>query len=93
MRSVALVLGLALAAPAAGQHTDHAGNGSQPGDSVPLYDSLGTLSRTVTTTSPLAQRYFDQGLRLTYGFGHGDDILAALDESELMQAFDLLAAQ
>jgi tetratricopeptide (TPR) repeat protein len=73
MRTVALMLGLALAAPAAGQHADHGSDGPQA-DSVPLYDSLGTLSRTVTTTSPQAQRYFDQGLRLTYGFGHGEAV-------------------
>ncbi|SRR5712691_7969216 len=32
---------------------------------VPLYDDLGNLTYSVTTSSPLAQRYFDQGLRLT----------------------------
>ncbi len=36
---------------------------------VPLYDGLGTYSRRVTTRVPLAQQYFDQGMRLTYGFG------------------------
>jgi tetratricopeptide (TPR) repeat protein len=73
MRSVALILGLVCAAPATGQHADHAGSSAAP-DSVPLYDSLGTLTRTVTTAAPLAQRYFDQGLRLTYGFGHAEAV-------------------
>jgi tetratricopeptide (TPR) repeat protein len=36
---------------------------------VPLYDGLGTYSRRITTRVPLAQQYFDQGMRLTYGFG------------------------
>ena len=32
---------------------------------VPLYDNLGSLTYPVTTSKALAQRYFDQGLRLT----------------------------
>jgi tetratricopeptide (TPR) repeat protein len=42
------------------------------GDDAPLYDDLGTLSYPITTRSPLAQRYFDQGLRLAYGFNHAE---------------------
>src|SRR5687768_8703146 len=45
-------------------------------DSVPLYGNLGTYSRKVTTRSALAQQYFDQGLRLTYGFGHPEGVRA-----------------
>jgi tetratricopeptide (TPR) repeat protein len=36
---------------------------------VPLYEDLGHYGRRVSTESADAQRYFDQGLRLTYGFG------------------------
>jgi tetratricopeptide (TPR) repeat protein len=36
----------------------------------PLWDNLGTLHYAITTTDPQAQRYFDQGLRLAYGFNH-----------------------
>jgi tetratricopeptide (TPR) repeat protein len=61
-----LAAALLLAAPAVAQH-DHP---STAGDSVPLYDNMGTLHHAVTTTSPLAQRYFDQGLRLAYAFNH-----------------------
>jgi tetratricopeptide (TPR) repeat protein len=39
---------------------------------APLYENLGLLSFTITTQSPLAQRYFDQGLRLAYGFNHAE---------------------
>jgi tetratricopeptide (TPR) repeat protein len=35
-----------------------------------LYDTLGTYSYRVTTSSPDAQRWFDQGLRLVYAFNH-----------------------
>lgn len=43
---------------------------------VPLYDNLGTHSYAVTTSVPLAQRYFDQGLRLYYAFNHAESIRA-----------------
>jgi tetratricopeptide (TPR) repeat protein len=36
-----------------------------------LFDDLGTLHRPVTATAD-AQTYFDQGLRLTYGFNHDE---------------------
>jgi len=36
----------------------------------PIWDGLGSLSYKVTTSSPAAQVYFDQGLRLTYAFNH-----------------------
>jgi tetratricopeptide (TPR) repeat protein len=42
-------------------------------DSVPLFADLGTLHHAVTAT-PAAQRYFDQGLRLMYGFNHEEAI-------------------
>ncbi len=47
-----------------------------PGDSVPLYDNLGDHHYPITTASPMAQRYFDQGLRLYYAFNHSEAIRA-----------------
>lgn len=49
-----------------------AGQASPP----PLFDNLGTLHHQITTTSDLAQRYFDQGLRLVYAFNHEEAILS-----------------
>jgi tetratricopeptide (TPR) repeat protein len=46
------------------------------GAEVPLYDNLGTHHYAVTTDVPLAQRYFDQGLRLYYAFNHAEAIRA-----------------
>jgi tetratricopeptide (TPR) repeat protein len=46
-----------------------------PPDSVPLYRNLGNYHRTVTA-APIAQRYFDQGLRLYYAFNHAEAIRA-----------------
>lgn len=38
----------------------------------PLFENLGNHSYKVTTTNDLAQRFFNQGLRLTYGFNHAE---------------------
>jgi tetratricopeptide (TPR) repeat protein len=43
---------------------------------VPLYDDLGSHHYGITTKVPLAQRYFDQGLRLYYAFNHAEAIRA-----------------
>jgi len=40
----------------------------------PIFDGLGDLHHPVTTSSPRAQRYFDQGLRLVFGFNHKEAI-------------------
>jgi tetratricopeptide (TPR) repeat protein len=50
--------------------------GESPGTSTPvaggprLLDGLGSHSHPIQTSSPLAQRYFDQGMVLTFGFNH-----------------------
>ncbi len=60
-------------------------HGQGGGSEVPLYDNLGTHAYAITTDVPLAQQYFDQGLRLYYAFNHAEAIrafraAAALDE-------------
>ena len=45
-----------------------------------LYDNLGTLHHPISTTSDLAQRYFDQGLRLVYAFNH-EEAIHSFEES------------
>ncbi len=47
---------------------------------VPLFDDLGSHGRKVTTVSPEAQRYFDQGLVLAYAFNH-DEAIRAFEEA------------
>ena len=39
-------------------------------DTPPLLEGFGDLHRDIGSRSAQAQRYFDQGLRLTYGFNH-----------------------
>jgi tetratricopeptide (TPR) repeat protein len=48
---------------------------------APLFERLGDRSRAISTTHAQAQRYFDQGLTLAYGFNHAEakrSFLAAL---------------
>lgn len=42
----------------------------------PLWDNLGSLHFAISTRNPLAQRYFDQGLRLAYAFNHAESARA-----------------
>ena len=37
-----------------------------------LFDGLGTYHRKITTRSSLAQKYFDQGMRLSWAFNHDE---------------------
>jgi tetratricopeptide (TPR) repeat protein len=43
-------------------------------NTVPLYTDLGGYHKNIATKVPAAQRYFDQGLRLVYGFNHAEAI-------------------
>ena len=51
---------------------------------IPLVEGLGAIHRPVTTESPAAQRYFDQGLAFAYGFNHD----AAIRSFRAAQAID-----
>jgi len=55
----------------------------QPSSAVPLFDNLGGHHYAITTRVPLAQRYFDQGLRLYYAFNHAEAIHAFEEASRL----------
>jgi tetratricopeptide (TPR) repeat protein len=54
------------------QHSD--GSVALSKAAVPLYDNLGDHHSPITTADPRAQRYFDQGLRLTWAFNHPEAI-------------------
>ena len=73
----AVCVALSVATAGAAQEREHPP--SQPSTTeataaTPLYDNLGTLEHSITTSSPMAQQYFNQGLRLTYGFNHDEAI-------------------
>jgi tetratricopeptide (TPR) repeat protein len=67
---------MALAQPALAQHETHA---PPPRASVAdwakgaqLFDGLGAFHRKITTASPEAQSYFDQGMRFVWAFNHDE---------------------
>ena len=39
---------------------------------APLFNNLGKHELKITSQSAMAQRFFNQGLNLTYGFNHGE---------------------
>ena len=43
---------------------------AQPAAPIRLYDGLGKIDFPISTTSPEAQRYFNQGMGFAYGFNH-----------------------
>lgn len=45
-----------------------------PASGPPLFDGLGLHTRQVTTKSPEAQKYFNQGLAFLYAFNHDEAI-------------------
>ncbi|MEK6674172.1 MAG: hypothetical protein AABZ47_00790 [Planctomycetota bacterium] len=55
-----------------------------PGHSkVPFFKGLGKHHRPVSTTSPQAQRYFDQGLLFTFAFNHDEAIRSYKEAARL----------
>ena len=49
----------------------------------PFFDGLGSYSRKITTDSPQAQRYFNQGLAFYHGFNHGEAIRSFQEAARL----------
>lgn len=50
---------------------------------APLPDGLGKVRFPITTSNPLAQRYFDQGLAFAYGFNHAAAIASFREAQRL----------
>jgi hypothetical protein len=46
-----------------------------------LVDDIGTYGRKISSNSPLAQKYFDQGLRLVYGY-YFPEAIASFEEAQ-----------
>ncbi|MGB5665017.1 tetratricopeptide repeat protein, partial [Eudoraea sp.] len=49
----------------------------------PLFENLGNLSFTITTTNEMAQTFFNQGLKLTYAFNHAEAHRSFMEASRL----------
>jgi tetratricopeptide (TPR) repeat protein len=50
---------------------------------APALDGLGNVHHAVTTSNPRSQAFFDQGLRLTYGFNHSEAVRAFKEAARL----------
>lgn len=50
---------------------------------TPLYEDWGKVHFPITTNNPVAQRYFDQGLALAYGFNHAGAIASFREAQRL----------
>src|SRR4029450_9903783 len=68
-----LCVAMALASDAVAQSTARA----------QLFDGMGSYSHPIRTSSPEAQRYFDQGLALLYNFNHAEAERSFLKAAEL----------
>ena len=78
MRKRFKLIGLAIVLAMATAMTDCSDPSADSVDSqqriAPLLKGLGSHTHPVTTRSPLAQRYFDQGLNLVYAFNHAEAV-------------------
>src|SRR3977135_3863735 len=49
----------------------------------PFFEGLGAYKRKITTDSPQAQHYFNQGLAFYHGFNHGEAIRSFQEAARL----------
>ncbi|QIK96935.1 hypothetical protein G7076_11320 [Sphingomonas sp. HDW15A] len=50
---------------------------------IKLYEGLGSVHFPITTSNPLAQKYFDQGMGFAYGFNHAAAIASFREAQKL----------
>jgi tetratricopeptide (TPR) repeat protein len=84
--ALAAILALgALAAPLPGQETHHAhaSRVAPHTTGVRILPGLGSHGRKITTSSALAQRFFDQGLNLAYAFNHAEALRSFREAARL----------
>lgn len=86
-RSVVAVAVLVLSQSAAAQFWDARALAIDPATATapvaPALTGLSDLHHAVTTSSPASQQFFDQGLRLAYGFNHSEAIRAFKEAARL----------
>lgn len=90
--AIAAGIGLILSAPVAlagaPQQQEHSGQHKHAEQAAerqgaPLFGDLGSYHHAVTTGSPRAQRYFDQGLTLLYAFNHAEAVRSFREAARL----------
>ena len=70
LRQAAIVFAIVLALGACKAPQPQAETAPSAADAPKLFDDFGDLHRDIGSKVPAAQRYFDQGLRMAYGFNH-----------------------
>src|SRR3954454_17059467 len=65
-------------------HAQHMAHGSMPSEKpVAILGNLGSYSHPISTSKPESQRFFDQGLRLLYGFNRYEALRSFSRAAEL----------
>ena len=82
--SLFVFLLLLLPAGYAQQHGGHGAAATQK--PVTLLPGLGKIHHPIQTRSPLAQKYFNQGLMLVYGFNH-DEAIRSFEKAAALDPF------
>jgi tetratricopeptide (TPR) repeat protein len=84
-RRVILVVTLTTVGGCSGPSDNPDGDRTAPIEQIgaPLFADLGKHGYSITTTNPLSQRYFNQGLKLAYGFNHHEAIRAFTEGARL----------
>lgn len=59
----------------------YGGQADKPG--APVFDGLGDHTHPITTRNPDTQKFFDQGVRLTFGFNHAEAIRSFKEAARL----------
>jgi tetratricopeptide (TPR) repeat protein len=67
-----LIMVAAMASSGLANTSSEGATGAATQVTIPLYAGMGSIDYPVTTKSPSAQKYFDQGLAFAYGFNHDE---------------------
>ena len=82
--ALVLLLPFVAACASKGVHEEHQAPPSvSAGRQAPLFNDLGDHHHAISTKSPEAQRYFDQGLILAWGFNHAEAARAFREAARL----------
>ncbi|HEX5379984.1 MAG TPA: hypothetical protein VFW47_15515 [Phenylobacterium sp.] len=71
----------AMRMPGAPMPTIYMGQADKPG--APVFDGLGNHKHPISTTNPQAQKLFDQGVNLLFGFNHAEAIRSFREAARL----------
>lgn len=81
-RFIPSVVAFALLGTLTGMPACHHAQSTQADPPPIFYEGFGNYTRTMTTASDEAQRWFNQGMQLTYGFNH-DEAVRSFEQAAL----------